>query len=38
MLECMRSPAVVVVVKISLQPRSWLESVELRSVDAQGLG
>jgi hypothetical protein len=40
MLECMGSPAVVVVVvvKTSLQPRSWLESVALRSMEAQGLG
>jgi hypothetical protein len=39
MLECMGSPAVVVVVaKASLQPRSWLESVALRSVEAQRLG
>jgi hypothetical protein len=37
MLECMGSPGVVVV-KTSLQPRSWLESVTLRSVEAQGLG
>jgi hypothetical protein len=38
MLECMGSPAVVVVVKTSLQLRSWLESVALRSVEARGLG
>jgi hypothetical protein len=38
MLECMGSPTVVVVVKTSLQLRSWLESVALRSVDARGLG
>jgi hypothetical protein len=37
MLECMGSLTVVVVVKTSLQPRSWLESVALRSVEAQGL-
>jgi hypothetical protein len=35
MLECMGSPTVVVVAKTSLQPRSWLESVALRSVEAQ---
>jgi hypothetical protein len=28
----------VVVAKTSLQPRSWLESVVLRSVEARGLG
>jgi hypothetical protein len=39
MLECMGLPAVVVVVaKASLQSRSWLKSVALRSVEAQGLG
>jgi hypothetical protein len=38
MLECMGSPAVVVVAKTSLQPRSWLESVVLRSMEAWGLG
>jgi hypothetical protein len=38
MLECMGSPTVVVVAKTSLQPRLWLESVALRSVEAQGLG
>jgi hypothetical protein len=38
MLECMGSLAVVVVVKTSVQPRSWLESVALRSVEARGLG
>jgi hypothetical protein len=38
MLECMGSPAMVVVAKISLQPRSWLESVALRSVETRGLG
>jgi hypothetical protein len=38
LLECMGSPAVVVVVKTSLQPRSWLESVALRWVEARGLG
>jgi hypothetical protein len=38
MLECMGSPTVVVVVKTSMQPRSWLESVALRLVEAQGLG
>jgi hypothetical protein len=38
MLECMGSPAMVVVVKTSLQPRSWLESMALMSVEAQGLG
>jgi hypothetical protein len=38
MLECMGSSAMVVVVKTSLQPRSWLESMELRSVEARGLG
>jgi hypothetical protein len=38
MLECMGSPAVVVVAKTSVQPRSWLESVALRSVEALGLG
>jgi hypothetical protein len=37
-LECMGSPAIVVVVKTSLQLRSWLESVALKSVEAQGLG
>jgi hypothetical protein len=36
MLECKGSPAVVVVAKTSLQLRSWLESVALRSVEAQG--
>jgi hypothetical protein len=38
MLECMGSPAMVVVANTSSQPRSWLESVALRSVEAQGLG
>jgi hypothetical protein len=38
MLECMGSPVVVVVAKTLLQPRSWLESVALRSVEARGLG
>jgi hypothetical protein len=38
MLECMGSPAMVVVAKTLLQPRSWLESVAVRSVEAQGLG
>jgi hypothetical protein len=41
MLECMGSSAVVVVVvvaKTSLQLRSWLESVALSLVEAQGLG
>jgi hypothetical protein len=38
MLECVGSPIVVVVVKTSLQPRSWLKSVALRSVEARGLG
>jgi hypothetical protein len=38
MLECMGSPTVVVVAKTSLQSRSWLESVALRSVEARGLG
>jgi hypothetical protein len=38
MLECMGSRAVVVVAKISLQPRSWLETVELKSMEAWGLG
>jgi hypothetical protein len=38
MLECEGSPAVVVVVKTLLQPRLWLESVALRSVEARGLG
>jgi hypothetical protein len=38
MLECMGSPAVVVVAKTSLQLRSWLESMALRLVEAQGLG
>jgi hypothetical protein len=40
MLECVGSPTVVVVVvaKTSLQPRLWLESVVLRSVEARGLG
>jgi hypothetical protein len=38
MLECVGSPVVVVVVKTSLQPRSWLESMVLRTVEAQGLG
>jgi hypothetical protein len=37
MLECMGSTAVVVVVKTTLQLRSWLESVALRSVKARGL-
>jgi hypothetical protein len=38
MLECMGPPAVVVVAKTSLQLRSWLESVALRSVEARRLG
>jgi hypothetical protein len=38
MLEYVGSPAVVVVAKTSLQPRSWLESVALRSVEVRGLG
>jgi hypothetical protein len=38
MLEFMGSPAVVVVAKTSLQPMSWLKSVALRLVEAQGLG
>jgi hypothetical protein len=38
LLECMGAPAVVVVVKTSLQPRSWLDNVVLRSVETQGLG
>jgi hypothetical protein len=38
MLECMRSPAVVVVAKTLLQSRSWLKSMALRSVEARGLG
>jgi hypothetical protein len=38
LLECMGASTVVVVAKTSLQPRSWLESVALRSVEAQGLG
>jgi hypothetical protein len=39
MLECIGSPVVVVVVvKTLLQPRSWLESVALKSVEARGLG
>jgi hypothetical protein len=38
MLECVGSLAVVVVAKTSLQLRSWLESVALRSVEARGLG
>jgi hypothetical protein len=38
MLECMGPPTVVVVAKTSLQPRSWLESVTLRSVEARRLG
>jgi hypothetical protein len=29
---------VVMVAKTSLQPRSWLDSVALRSVEARGLG
>jgi hypothetical protein len=37
MLECMGSPIVVVAANTSLQPRSWLESVALRSVEARGL-
>jgi hypothetical protein len=38
LLQFMGSPAVVVVAKTSLQPRSWLESVALRSVEARGRG
>jgi hypothetical protein len=38
MLEYMGSPDVVVVVKTLLQPRLWLESVALRSVEARGWG
>jgi hypothetical protein len=38
MLECMGLPNVVVVAKTSLQPRSWLESVALRLVEARRLG
>jgi hypothetical protein len=38
MLECMGLPAMVVVAKTSLQPRSWLGSMKLRSVEARGLG
>jgi hypothetical protein len=38
MLECMGPPAVVVVVKTSLQLKLWLESVALMSVEARGLG
>jgi hypothetical protein len=38
LLECMEVLAVVVVAKTSLQPRSWLDNVALRSVEAQGLG
>jgi hypothetical protein len=38
MLECMGSSVVVLVVKTSLQPRSWLKSVALGSVEARGLG
>jgi hypothetical protein len=38
MLECLGSPAVMVVVKTSLQLWSWLESATLRSVEARGLG
>jgi hypothetical protein len=38
MLDCMGSPAVVVVAKTLLQSRSWLESVALKSVGARGLG
>jgi hypothetical protein len=38
LLECMRAPVVVVVAKTSLQPRSWLDGVALRSVEARGLG
>jgi hypothetical protein len=34
----MGAPAVVVVVKTSLQPRSWLDNVALRSVETRGLG
>jgi hypothetical protein len=36
MLECMGSPVAMVVPKTSLQLRSWLESVVLRSVEARG--
>jgi hypothetical protein len=38
MVECMGLLAMVVVAKTSLQPRSWLESVMLRSMEARGLG
>jgi hypothetical protein len=38
MVECMGLLAMVVVAKTSLQPRSWLESVTLRSMEARGLG
>jgi hypothetical protein len=38
LLECMGAPTVVVVAKTSLQPRSWLDSVALKSVEARGLG
>jgi hypothetical protein len=38
MVECMGLLAMVVVAKTSLQPRSWLESMALRSMEAQGLG
>jgi hypothetical protein len=39
LLECMGAPAVVVVVvKISLQPRSWLDSIALRLVETRRLG
>jgi hypothetical protein len=34
----MGAPTVVVVVKTSLQLRSWLDNVVLRSVEARGLG
>jgi hypothetical protein len=34
----MGAPAVVVVVKTSLQLRSWLDSVALKSVETRGLG
>jgi hypothetical protein len=37
LLECMGALAVVVAMKTSLQSRSWLDSVALRSVETRGL-
>jgi hypothetical protein len=34
----MGAPSVVVVVKTSLQPRSWLDSIALRLMETRGLG